>query len=335
MGSTFVADLGRAARAAPRIVIAIPRSRLARRLIVALALLLICAVPSYMLWFRHSSLVAADEVDVTGVSFARAEITAALTDTGEGMSTVAPDVGALEDAVRGYPTVASISVDADFPDRLAIVVNERAPVASVGAGKGVPVAGDGTVLSGVEVGDLELPAIESRSVPASGRLEGVGLAQAEVLGPAPDPMRDAIDGIGVDREHGVEVMLAGGIELRFGDSRNAAAKWAAAAAILADPKLAQLSYIDLRLPGRPAVGGASASALQSEVEEETVAPIPAPAAPAPATHPPATTADLAAGASEVADPAAVDTAAAAPPASVPAAADPSPATGVAGSTAAP
>ncbi len=82
------------------------------------------------------------------------------------------------------------------------------------------------------------------------------LAQAEVLGAAPDPLRPAIEGIGVEGDHGVEVALAAGVELRFGDSRNAEAKWAAAAAILADPKLDQVSFIDLRIPGRPAVGGA-------------------------------------------------------------------------------
>jgi cell division protein FtsQ len=53
------------------------------------------------------------------------------------------------------------------------------------------------------------------------------------------------------------VGLADGITLRFGDGSDAEAKWVAAARILADGELGGLSYIDLRAPERPAVGGAS------------------------------------------------------------------------------
>jgi cell division protein FtsQ len=327
MASPFAADLGRVARNTPRAVIALPRSLISRRWILIMLALCVGAVAVYMLWFRHSSLVAADEVDVSGVSFSEPAIRTALTEAGEGMSTLEPDIAALERAVRGFPTVASISVEADFPHRLAIEVDERAPVAIVGAGEGVPVAADGTVLTGVETGELELPAIESRSVPASGRLRGVGLAQTEILGAAPDPLRPAIRGIGVDGEHGVEVALAGAVELRFGDSRDAAAKWAAAAAILADPKLDQISYIDLRLPGRPAVGGAPAPVSETEAPEESIAPAPEPIAPVPSEPAPTAT--------ETPVPAPTDPAAAVPPESTAPPATPAPATGVAGSTAAP
>jgi cell division protein FtsQ len=285
MATPFVADLGRAARGAPRAALAVPRSLLSRRRILMTAALGLCAVAAYMLWFRHSSFVAAEEVDVTGASFSEPAIRTALTRAGEGMSTLDPDVAALERSVRGFPTVASISVETDFPHRLAIEVEERAPVAVVGEGEGVPVAGDGTVLSGIETGELKLPAIESRSVPASGSLRGSALAQSEVLGAAPDPLRPAIRGIGVERDHGVEVILAGEIELRFGDSRDAMAKWAAATAVLADPNLDQVSYVDLRLPGRPAVGGAVTSASTGTAEEESIAPAPEPVATAPEPAP--------------------------------------------------
>ena len=45
--------------------------------------------------------------------------------------------------------------------------------------------------------------------------------------------------------------------MRFGSSSGAAAKWAAAAAVLADPKLDGLTYVDVRVPERAAAGGAS------------------------------------------------------------------------------
>lgn len=282
MATPLVADLGRVARGVPRVALALPRSLLTRRRIMATFALVICAVAAYMLWFRHSSYVAAEEVDVTGVSFSEPAIRTALTDAGEGMSTVDPDVAALERSVRGFPTVASISVDADFPDRLAIEVEERAPVAIVGGGEGVPVAGDGTLLSGIEIENQKLPAIETGGLPASGALRGSALAQAEVLGATSDPLRPAIRGIGVDPDHGVEVALAGEVELRFGDSRNAEAKWAAAAAILADPHLVQVSFIDLRLPGRPAVGGTTSTPADPAASSAPASPT-AGAPPAPAT----------------------------------------------------
>ena len=51
--------------------------------------------------------------------------------------------------------------------------------------------------------------------------------------------------------------MRGGIELRFGTRDRASQKWAAVTAILADQRLTSLSYIDVRVPNRPAVGGAS------------------------------------------------------------------------------
>ena len=49
--------------------------------------------------------------------------------------------------------------------------------------------------------------------------------------------------------------LTGGIDLRFGTESQARAKWAAAAAVLADPEVTSLGYVDLQVPSRPAIGG--------------------------------------------------------------------------------
>jgi hypothetical protein len=53
------------------------------------------------------------------------------------------------------------------------------------------------------------------------------------------------------------VTLRGGIPVYFGTSAEASEKWAAAAAVLADPKLDSLTYLDVRVPRRPAAGGAA------------------------------------------------------------------------------
>ena len=56
-------------------------------------------------------------------------------------------------------------------------------------------------------------------------------------------------------ESGVDVELRSGIELRFGDASQAVTKWEAAAAVLADPSIEALDYVDLHAPRRPARGG--------------------------------------------------------------------------------
>jgi cell division protein FtsQ len=67
-----------------------------------------------------------------------------------------------------------------------------------------------------------------------------------------------------------------GPELIFGSATRLAAKWAAASAVLADRKARGATYVDLRLPERPAAGG---------VAEEEIA-VPAQAVPQAATTQP-------------------------------------------------
>jgi cell division protein FtsQ len=225
---------------------------LAAALIVALAV-------AYFGWFRDSGLVAVERVRVEGVSGADHEqIVTALTDAAEGMTTLHVREDQLEAAVASFPTVASVTADADFPHGLVIDVDERRPaLVAVSDGGEVPVAADGTALPGIPVDDLELPRVEVEEIPPSGRLEGDALEQALILGAAPEPLAPLIESASMDERYGVVVELRAGIPVRFGTSEGAKPKWAAAAAVLADPNLTAISYLDVRAPGRPAVGGAA------------------------------------------------------------------------------
>jgi hypothetical protein len=49
------------------------------------------------------------------------------------------------------------------------------------------------------------------------------------------------------------------VDLLFATSTRAAQKWRAAVAVLTDPELGSLDYVDLTVPRRPAVGGVSYS----------------------------------------------------------------------------
>jgi len=57
------------------------------------------------------------------------------------------------------------------------------------------------------------------------------------------------------------VHLRNGPRLIFGNDSRPFAKWAAAAAVLADPSSKGATYVDVRLPGRPVAGGLAAETL--------------------------------------------------------------------------
>ncbi len=55
--------------------------------------------------------------------------------------------------------------------------------------------------------------------------------------------------------YGLQARLREGLVLRFGDGQRLEAKWLAARAVMRDPGAAAATYIDLRIPARPAAGG--------------------------------------------------------------------------------
>jgi cell division septal protein FtsQ len=211
---------------------------------------------AYFAWFRDSSLVAVHDVKVEGATSAdRGRIVSALTDAAQGMTTLHVRTDRLTAAVSGFPTVAAVSADPSFPHGLTVRVTEResALIASDGHHQ-VAVAPDGWLLAGVHTSG-NLPQLKVDSLPASGRLGGEPLAEALTVGAAPAPLQPLIASVSVSRDYGVVVAMRGGFALRFGTGDRAAAKWAAAAAVLADPKVTSLGYVDVRVPERPAVGG--------------------------------------------------------------------------------
>lgn len=99
-----------------------------------------------------------------------------------------------------------------------------------------------------------LPQLPLEEPPKSGRLRGPALEQAKVLAAVPDELRPYVKA-SYYGESGVDVELTTGIELRFGDASQAARKWRAAAALLADPSITALDYVDLHAPSRPSYAG--------------------------------------------------------------------------------
>jgi cell division septal protein FtsQ len=129
-------------------------------------------------------------------------------------------------------------------------------VATIGTGPdAVAVAENGQILTWLPLSeDQPLPSLPLSEPPEGGKLTGPVLQQARVLGAAPAALRPYLES-SYYGETGVDVKLRSGIELRFGDASQPGAKWKAAAAVLADPSITALDYVDLHAPGRPAVGG--------------------------------------------------------------------------------
>ena len=91
-----------------------------------------------------------------------------------------------------------------------------------------------------------LPRLPLEEPPKGGRVKGPALEQVRVLAAVPDALRPYVDS-SYYGESGVDVELTTGIELRFGDASQAATKWRAAAAVLADPEVTALDYVDLHV----------------------------------------------------------------------------------------
>lgn len=128
--------------------------------------------------------------------------------------------------------------------------------ATIGEGSdAVAVGPDGTILASLPLPEeIRLPALPISEPPPKGELGGEVLEQALVLGAAPAALRPYIER-SYYGESGVDVILRSGIELRFGDATRLGEKWKSAVAVLANPEIVELGYVDLRAPRRPAVGG--------------------------------------------------------------------------------
>jgi cell division protein FtsQ len=236
--------------------------RLRRHLLLLTAGLLVLS-SGYQFWLRDSSLVAVEKVTITGLSTSGSErVRLALTTAARSMTTLHVDHEALERAVAGYPVVRELEVTTDFPHGLQIHVVEHVPVATaVGAGGRVAVAGDGTILQGVTA-DKRLPTVEVEGAIGVERLrDATALASAAIAGAAPAALSGRIAEVGEDGRLGQVAQLRNGPEVIFGDATRLAAKWAAASRVLADLEASGASYVDVRLPGRPAAGGLPAETI--------------------------------------------------------------------------
>jgi cell division protein FtsQ len=231
-----------------------PRLRL--RVRVALALVAVLALlGGAWLWLRDSSLVAVRKVSISGVSGPdAAQIRAALALAARNMTTLDVRTGSLRTAVSAYPMVKDLRVSTQFPHGMRIRVVEQLPVGALAAGgREIAASADGTLLH--DVPTASLPVVPVGLLPGGSRVvERPTLQALALLAATPPRLRARIDKVTTIPPHGLVADLRSGPSLYFGDDSDLAAKWVAAAEVLAAPGSAGATYIDVTDPARPAAG---------------------------------------------------------------------------------
>ena len=238
----------------PLPALSLPRRRPPARAVAACAGVLLLLGGGW-LWLRDSGLVAVEQVSVTGLSGTEApRVRAALEGAARDMTTLHVRPDQLKTAVEPYPSIMAVDAHADFPHRLRIVVHEHVAVAALAAGSDrVPVAADGTLLRGSSTSGLPLVAVGAPP-PGDTLSDKRPMRVVALLAAAPPQLRAKVARVYAG-PRGLTAPLADGPVLYFGGADRLRAKWTAAARVLADRSAAGATYVDLRLPERPAAGG--------------------------------------------------------------------------------
>ncbi|HEX4467284.1 MAG TPA: cell division protein FtsQ/DivIB [Solirubrobacteraceae bacterium] len=224
------------------------------------------------LWFRHSSFVTVRNVQVSGAHGADAgAIERALEQAARHMSTLDVDHHALMAAVAPYKIVTDVRAVGVFPHDMRLTVTEHMPVAAlVVGGSRTAIAADGVAL-GPSLATASLPTIGGSYLPLPGQIvRNFWLRGAvAILGAAPAPFAKKVERVYLS-SYGLTAAMHNGLLIYFGSAARPHAKWMSFARVLADSGSAGASYVDVRLPERPAAG--FPSGVAPDASEETILP---------------------------------------------------------------
>jgi cell division protein FtsQ len=229
------------------------RHRRLRHLTIAVVIALPLLAGGW-LGLRDSPLVSVRHVHIRGVHGVGARaIEHTLSDAAKQMSTMDVNLGALRSALAAYPQVRQLHVQSSFPHSISITAVEQLPVATLLVGsERTALAADGVVL-GPSFVSSRLPVIDGSELPQKRVTEAQTKAYLTILGAAPAPLERLLSRIFTSQK-GITVQARNGMLIYFGDATRPHAKWLSFTRVLTAPSAAGATYIDVRLPERPAAG---------------------------------------------------------------------------------
>jgi cell division protein FtsQ len=151
--------------------------------------------------------------------------------------------------------VAAVRAAPSFPHSLRIEVIQQPAVAALLVGGTRTAISAGGVVLGPSLVSSTLPTVADDVAPGPGsKVSDTLVLQAlSVLGAAPRQL-DRLAEKAYYGSHGLTVQMRDGLLVYFGDATRPHAKWLSLASVLADKSSAGASYVDVRLPGKPAAG---------------------------------------------------------------------------------
>ncbi len=244
-----------------RQVVSRERGRRRAGWIVVAACLLIAL--GLFLWLRSSDVFAVKRVTSTALEHVSTQEVERATAEARGVSLLRLGLNGVEKKLLQLPYVRSATLHRAFPNTLEVTLEEYQPAACVQATDGARwlVSDDGRVLEKKTDAALPLIVPESRlDLEPGGKLPQI-VAQAlpitaALADPAVADVLPKVTKITVSSGGDVTLQLSGPIELRLGDPQQSLKQKLKVAGTIVQQYLRDgkvLSYVDARVPDRPAV----------------------------------------------------------------------------------
>ena len=236
-----------------------------RRLMILLAVLGTLGVLGGYKLLEMSSAFAVDHVAVTGAPPGlRTAIESAVSSTADGHSLLTVDRGAIEQRLDQMPYVKSVSIDRAFPHTLGVSVQVEHPAIAVEIAKtAYLVAPDGRVLESRSTPPTHLPIVQlpTGTTLLVGRGSGDVNVEAalSVLRQASPDFVQLIGRITEQQPHDglITAVVGRRLKLRLGTPDQLPLKLAVVERVMrriTRAQRAEVAYIDVSAPGRPAYG---------------------------------------------------------------------------------
>lgn len=229
------------------------RRRRLRRTVTVVVLLLLVAGG---LALERSSLVALAELEVVGLQRLDRDEVVEAAQVREGMSVLRIRLGAVEERVEALPLVDDATVGRDGPLGLTITVQESAPVLTARFPDGPwLVSRQGVVLGPGEAAGTTQLTVAAGAPQAGATVDDLPALRTahEVLLGLPGPLAALLDRAVARDADDLELVLEGGVVVRWGDAGRSDEKARALGAVLEDLEGRTVSAIDVRAPSAPTV----------------------------------------------------------------------------------